>query len=120
MIRTFLSTLLLLPSLFAYLLKPATVYRNTITTTRFMESGRNLNIPVEGGEIFFDFYKSKDPHSPSIVYLPCLNRPKNEAKSTNLQAWCRRRDISFLCADYFGVGRSSGAFFLHFPLFLFV
>lgn len=42
--------------------------------------------------------------------MPCLNRPKNEAKSTNLASWCRKSDFSFLCADYYGVGRSSGEF----------
>jgi pimeloyl-ACP methyl ester carboxylesterase len=45
-----------------------------------------------------------------VLYLPSLTRPKNEAKSSNLQAWCRKNDHSFLCADYYGVGRSSGKF----------
>jgi pimeloyl-ACP methyl ester carboxylesterase len=69
-------------------------------------------LQVPGGKIFYDLYRTQDPtkSSPPVLYLPSLNRPKNEAKSTNLQTWCRRNDLTFLCADYFGLGRSSGTF----------
>lgn len=66
---------------------------------------------VPGGKIFYDLYRSQESNkNPPVLYLPSLNRPKNEAKSNNLQTWCRRNDITFLCADYFGLGRSSGTF----------
>jgi len=42
--------------------------------------------------------------------LPCLSRAKNNAKSSNLETFCRRTSRSFLCADYYGVGRSDGEF----------
>ena len=71
---------------------------------------RNLKQEVEGGEISYDYYESGIGSNPAILYLPCLNRPKNEAKASNLVAWCRRADYSFICADYYGVGRSSGTF----------
>lgn len=77
-----------------------------------VDGGRNLNIDVPDGQIFYDLFRSKDQPQTStpILYLPSLNSPKNEAKSNNLQAWCRRNDLTFLCGDYFGLGRSSGKF----------
>lgn len=80
---------------------------NSLRITPVM-NGRNLNLQVPGGSICYDFYPASSG-SP-VLYLPSLTRPKNEAKASNLQAWCRRNDHSFLCADYFGVGRSSGSF----------
>jgi pimeloyl-ACP methyl ester carboxylesterase len=56
-----------------------------------------------------DLFPIETSASP-VVYLPSLTRPKNEAKAANLQSWCRKNEHSFLCADYFGVGRSSGKF----------
>lgn len=69
-------------------------------------------LKVPGGKIFYDLFRSQEqPHSSTpVFYLPSLNSPKNEAKSTNLQAWCRRNDLTFICGDYFGLGRSSGKF----------
>ena len=73
-------------------------------------SGRNLafNTP-EGDTLSYDCFFSASGSTP-IVYLPGLIRQKNEAKATNLQAFCRRNDLTYFCADYLGVGRSSGAF----------
>lgn len=42
------------------------------------------------------------------MYLPCLFYPKNNAKATNLENWCKRNSHTFVCADYYGVARSSG------------
>lgn len=44
------------------------------------------------------------------MYLPCLFYPKNNAKATNLENWAKRNQHTFVCADYYGVARSSGDF----------
>ena len=74
------------------------------------ESGRNLAFKAsEGNTLSYDCFFSSSGRTP-VVYLPGLIRQKNEAKATNLQAFCRRNDLTYFCADYLGVGRSSGAF----------
>eukprot|EP01035_Chromulina_nebulosa_P026100 gene26100-34126_t len=88
--------------------------------------GRNLRLDVDGGVLSYDFFVPTAGSSTSsssssalgsggtgpigIAYLPGLVRPRNEAKSINLQTLCRRENLFFLGADYFGVGRSSGKF----------
>lgn len=72
--------------------------------------GRNLKLPVEGGSLSYDLFRSKTPNSTPVVYLPGLVKEKNEAKSINLQSLCKKEDLTFLSADYFGVGRSDGSF----------
>ena len=73
-------------------------------------TGRNLAYEKEDGSVLsYDFFPSSNMDKP-ILYLPGLIRQKNEAKATNLQAFCRRNDLTYLCADYLGVGRSSGDF----------
>lgn len=76
------------------------------------ESGRNLKIHVNGFDLSYDLFRpqTQSANAPAIIYLPGLIRQKNEAKSINLQALCKRSDLTFLCADYVGVGRSSGQF----------
>jgi esterase/lipase len=72
--------------------------------------GRNLAYETtEGTTLSYDYFPSSSRDKP-IMYLPGLIRQKNEAKATNLQAFCRRNDLTYLCADYLGVGRSSGDF----------
>jgi len=86
---------------------------NRVSLNMNTVSGRNLQLEVEGGYISYDVFYSNDAASclePSIVYLPGLVREKNEAKSINLQQLCKRNDMTFLGADYYGVGRSSGNF----------
>jgi len=75
-----------------------------------IESGRNLRFSVDGGYLSYDLFYASGPNEPQIVYLPGLIREKNEAKSINLQALCKKNDMTFLSADYFGVGKSSGSF----------
>lgn len=72
----------------------------------------NLKFDVEGGNICYDFSKaSSHIHaSPLVVYLPGLVREKSESKSVNFHSFCKRNEVSFLAADYFGVGGSSGSF----------
>ena len=65
-------------------------------------------IDVDGGQLCYDILKSAEKGGHPIVYLPGLIRPKSEAKSLNLQAFCKKAGFTFLCADYFGNGRSSG------------
>ena len=74
-------------------------------------SGRNLafTTPDKGETLSYDLFISSSGGTP-VVYLPGLIRQKNEAKATNLQAFCRRNDLTYFCADYLGVGRSSGNF----------
>jgi pimeloyl-ACP methyl ester carboxylesterase len=73
-----------------------------------LESGKNLKVAVEGGNLCYDLLRAKSPAGPPIVYLPGLSEKKNQALSTNLQSFCKKNEFSFLCADYFGIGRSDG------------
>jgi pimeloyl-ACP methyl ester carboxylesterase len=89
------------------------VNKGMISTTA-LYSGRNLKIDIDGGTICYDIIKSdrvdnRGGLTHPIVYLPGLVRPKSEAKSLNLQAFCKKNGFTFLCADYYGNGRSSGA-----------
>ena len=92
-----------------YVTKPTKI----IISRQFLfQGGRNLKLEVEGGMISYDCYQSSSSSAnrPLIVYLPGLERTRNEAKSINLQSLCKREDFTFLGADYFGVGRSEGKF----------
>ena len=91
---------ILAPAGLLLLLLPAVSGARALRSALAM-NGRNLNLPVQGGHICYDYFPSSSG-SP-VLYLPSLTRPKNEAKASNLQAWCRKNDHSFLCADYFGV-----------------
>lgn len=76
-----------------------------------LKSGRNNKINVNGFDLAYDLHRStSSTEGPAIMFLPGLIRQKNEAKSINLQALCKNLDLTFLCADYVGVGRSSGKF----------
>ena len=77
-------------------------------------SGRNQAYKAaEGSTLCYDLFRRRSsvgfPDSP-IVFLPGLIRQKSDVKATNLQSFCRKNDITFFCADYLGVGRSSGSF----------
>ena len=75
------------------------------------DSGRNLPYKtVEGAVLCYDLFRGTGSTEPPIVFLPGLIRQKNEIKATTLQSWCRKNDMTFFCADYMGVGRSSGTF----------
>jgi pimeloyl-ACP methyl ester carboxylesterase len=76
-----------------------------------LADGRNQKLEVNGGTLCFDASTSKyNSQDSPIVYLPGLAREKNEGKSMNLQSWCKKVDMTFLSADYYGVGRSTGKF----------
>jgi hypothetical protein len=67
-------------------------------------SGRSLYIQNGEDKICYDvFYGNRKP---SVMYLPCLFYPKNNAKATNLENWCKRNGHTFVCADYYGVRKS--------------
>lgn len=90
-------------------------YKNSNPTLKrdrlqMLESGRNLKFNVQGGYLSYDLFYASNANEPQIMYLPGLIREKNEAKSINLQALCKKNDMTFLSADYYGVGRSSGNF----------
>lgn len=72
--------------------------------------GKNLVAEVNGANLCYDFYKATSPVGPPVVYLPGLIRQKTDAKSINLQQWCKRTGLSYFCSDYVGVGRSTGKF----------
>lgn len=95
----------------AHSMSSATNSRRSVRTLKMIEeSGRNLKFSVEGGYLSYDLFYASGATQPQIVYLPGLIREKNEAKSINLQALCKKNDMTFLSADYFGVGKSSGSF----------
>jgi len=81
------------------------------------DSGRNLQFKTpEGATLCYDLFRRRSMqggyvgNESPIVFLPGLIRQKSDVKATNLQAFCRKNDITFFCADYLGVGRSSGSF----------
>jgi len=76
------------------------------------DSGRNLGFKTpEGTVLCYDLFRPNRGNKGSpVLFLPGLIRQKNEAKAANLQSWCRKNDLTFFCADYLGVGRSSGKF----------
>jgi len=90
--------------------KPTLTKRMQFNRLDMIDTGRNLKLDVDGGSLCYDLLKPKNLEGSPILYLPGLIREKNEAKSASLQAWCKKSDYLFLCADYFGVGRSSGSF----------
>lgn len=80
-------------------------------TLKLVQSGRDLNIEVEEGvNICYDAIKEENPAGPPVLYLPGLLSPKSEGKSINLRAFCKKQGYSFLSADYYGTGKSSGNF----------
>lgn len=88
-------------------------YSKLATTGRHysVQTGRDLNIEVEDGiNICYDAIKEENPAGPPVLYLPGLLSPKSEGKSINLRAFCRKQGYTFLSADYYGTGKSSGDF----------
>lgn len=64
-------------------------------------------LDIKGAQIKYDYLPGEGP---TIMYLPALNRTRHGEKATNLKTWCRRQQRSFLVADYFGVGQSTGEY----------
>lgn len=75
--------------------------------TRELKSRMSVTgaLEVDGASIKYDYLPGDGP---VIMYLPALNRTRHGEKATYLKTWCRRSGRSFLVADYFGVGQSSG------------
>lgn len=74
-------------------------------------NGRNLKIKIRDSTICYDIFRAKSGGLDStVLFLPGLVREKNEGKSVNLQSYCKKEDLTFMTADYFGVGRSEGKF----------
>eukprot|EP01035_Chromulina_nebulosa_P018941 gene18941-24749_t len=72
-------------------------------------SGRNLVINIENNDISYDIARGS-ANKPAIMFLPGLIRQKDDAKSITLKSICKKLGLTFLCADYLGVGKSSGKF----------
>lgn len=73
------------------------------------QSGRALflNENDETRKICYDvFYGDED--KPNVMFLPYLLTPKNQGIAASLEAFCRKENLTYLCADYFGVSRSGG------------
>ena len=70
-------------------------------------SGKDLKIAApDGSLISYDYFAPEGGTvGTPIVYLPGLVRQKNEAKSINLRALCKKNSLTYLGADYHGVGR---------------
>ena len=66
---------------------------------------QSINQSINHRICYDAFYGNRKP---AVMYLPCLFYPKNNAKATNLENWCKRNSHTFVCADYYGVARSSG------------
>jgi esterase/lipase len=80
------------------------------TILSVVETVRDGMIELDtGGSICYDVIKADRHLGPPILYLPGLIRPKSEGKSVNLRSFCKKNGFSFLCADYWGQGKSSGS-----------
>ena len=73
--------------------------------------GRNLFLNEEdpAKRICYDaFFAPPGGEKISLLFLPYLLTPKNQGIAASLEAHCRRQGYTYICADYFGVGRSGG------------
>jgi hypothetical protein len=61
-----------------------------------------------GDTISYDF--SPGSVNPAVMYLPALDCPKSDLKATIIKRYCQSTERSYLSADWFGVGESSGDF----------
>mmetsp|Transcript_24323 Transcript_24323/g.38512 ORF Transcript_24323/g.38512 Transcript_24323/m.38512 type:complete len:340 (-) Transcript_24323:446-1465(-) len=72
------------------------------------KTGRSLYLEYDDTILCYDaFYGDKKS---TVYYLTCLNTPKNDCRSTQIETYCRDRGYNFITADYYGVGRSGGTF----------
>jgi len=44
----------------------------------------------------------------NVLVLPYLYTPKNQGIASQIEAFCRKNDFSYVCADYAGVSKSGG------------
>jgi len=83
-----------------------------VSRDNWKTSGRNLQLTASDASstIIFDAdHPDPSVSDPvSVVFLPSLALPKVNAMSSSLRTWCRRKEFSFVVADYHGVGRSTG------------
>eukprot|EP00186_Timspurckia_oligopyrenoides_P003158 CAMPEP_0182444374 /NCGR_PEP_ID=MMETSP1172-20130603/2842_1 /TAXON_ID=708627 /ORGANISM="Timspurckia oligopyrenoides, Strain CCMP3278" /LENGTH=338 /DNA_ID=CAMNT_0024639913 /DNA_START=74 /DNA_END=1090 /DNA_ORIENTATION=+ len=71
---------------------------------------RNRVVNVLGNDIIYDHFPAR-PDIPAVVYLPGFFYARSKtAKINALQMQCRRKNQTFLVADYSGTGRSKGDF----------
>jgi pimeloyl-ACP methyl ester carboxylesterase len=100
---------------FFLLLSSVTSFSNNLKSSRLLtnlnvaETIRDGMIEIDGNTVCYDVVKASPHSGPPILYLPGLIRPKSEGKSVNLRSFCRKNGFSFLSADYFGTGKSTGA-----------
>ena len=78
------------------------------TALNVVETIRDGMIEIDGNTVCYDVIKASPHFGPPILYLPGLIRPKSEGKSVNLRSFCKKNGFSFLSADYFGTGKSTG------------
>lgn len=78
------------------------------TALNVVETIRDGMIEIDGNTVCYDVIKAAPHSGPPILYLPGLIRPKSEGKSVNLRSFCKKNGFSFLSADYFGTGKSTG------------
>jgi len=96
--------------------KPSSFYRTSSTqlfaTNSPLKSGRNQKLPTTDGDyISYDgFFQEDSTKCWTVMYLPRLFGEKNSPKATSLEVWSKRQGYNFVCADYYGMGRSSGEF----------
>lgn len=96
--------------------RSSSFYRSSSTqlyaTNAPLKSGRNQKLTtVDEDHISYDgFFQADSTKCWTIMYLPRLFGEKNSPKATSLEVWSRRQGYNFVCADYYGMGRSSGEF----------
>ncbi|CAN0216545.1 unnamed protein product, partial [Phaeothamnion confervicola] len=70
--------------------------------------GRGLRFQNGPDEVSYDLFYG--PESPTVVYLPAFDSPKNDLKATIIERLCSTMGRTYLSADWYGVGRSTGDF----------
>ena len=50
------------------------------------------------------------PENPAVLYLPAFDTPKNDLKASIIERYCRNSGHTYISADWYGCGSSTGNF----------
>ena len=102
------SIIVLISPLLAFSPRSGTSTSVSRTALNVVETIRDGMIEIDGNTVCYDVVKASPHYGPPVLYLPGLIRPKSEGKSVNLRSFCKKNGFSFLSADYFATGKSTG------------
>jgi hypothetical protein len=73
-----------------------------------VDSYTSGNVEVGGESLSYELITGSE--GPAVMYLPALDCPKYDLKATILKRFCQSTKRTYVSADWFGVGESSGDF----------